>query len=228
MIPPFVEIDWEGIFSLPISDDSPRLHALPQNDTWLNQPVYHAMKATGSISTCYLRLEVIERLRHAAQFVYEAGFRLTILDGWRPPKVQQSLYHDLYSSIQQKLPQESEHEWHHQTQFFVSWPSEDKLCPSPHLTGGAVDVTLSDMAGNRLDMGSTFDDPTPKAYVDAYETIPGDIREHRRILYQAMHQAGFTSLPTEWWHFDYGNQNWAFFNGQTKAKFGLAYPDDWQ
>lgn len=224
MIPPFVEIDWEGIFSLPINDHSPTLQTLPEDKLWLNRPVYYAMQITGAINTCYLRPEVISRLHQAAQAVDDAGYRLTVLDGWRPPKVQQSLYHDLYSSIQQQLPQESEHEWHHQTQFFVSWPSEDKLCPSPHLTGGAVDVTLSDKAGNPLNMGSAFDDPTPEAYVDAYEQTPGDIRERRRILYQAMQQAGFSSLPTEWWHFDYGNQNWAFFSNQNKAKFGLVYP----
>ena len=28
-----------------------------------------------------------------------------------------------------------------------------------------------------------------------------------------MLQAGFTNLPTEWWHFDYGNKFWAFYTG---------------
>lgn len=227
MIPAFVEIDWEGIFSVPINDPFPLLQPLPEADIWLNQPVYSAMNAAGAIATCYLRPEVIERLHHAAQIVYDEGYLLTVLDGWRPPRVQQSLYHDLFCNIKQKMPRESEHEWHHQTQFFVSWPSEDKLCPSPHLTGGAVDVTLSDRGGNQLDMGSAFDDPTPKAYIDAYEKTPGDIRKRRRVLYQAMHSAGFTGLPTEWWHFDYGNQDWAFFNAQPEAKFGLVYPEGW-
>ena len=38
------------------------------------------------------------------------------------------------------------------------------------------------------------------------------IRDNRRILYWAMTKAGFTNLPTECWHFDYGNRNWAFYN----------------
>lgn len=33
---------------------------------------------------------------------------------------------------------------------------------------------------------------------------------------------GFTNIPTEWWHFDYGNSNWAYFSEQPFAYYGAA------
>ena len=37
------------------------------------------------------------------------------------------------------------------------------------------------------------------------------VRENRRLLYNTMVGQGFTNLPSEWWHFDYGNRFWAFY-----------------
>lgn len=27
-----------------------------------------------------------------------------------------------------------------------------------------------------------------------------------------MNKAGFTNLPSEWWHYDYGEKFWAYYN----------------
>ena len=39
------------------------------------------------------------------------------------------------------------------------------------------------------------------------------IKENRRLLYSAMIDTGFTNLPSEWWHYDYGDENWAKAKG---------------
>ena len=51
-------------------------------------------------------------------------------------------------------------------------------------------------------------------------------RNLRRILIHTMKEAGFSNLPTEWWHFDYGNQNWAYFTEQSSAIFGAVEGQD--
>ncbi len=46
------------------------------------------------------------------------------------------------------------------------------------------------------------------------------VRDHRRLLYHAMLDAGFSNLPSEWWHYDFGDQLWAWHTGATQALFG--------
>ena len=39
--------------------------------------------------------------------------------------------------------------------------------------------------------------------------VNDEVRDNRRLLYNVMTAAGFTNLPSEWWHFDYGDGMWA-------------------
>ena len=96
---------------------------------------------------------------------------------------------------------------------------------SPHLTGGSVDITLFDVAtGEWLDMGADFDEPTERSYTHFYEDQPEHMAcTNRRLLYSVMTAAGFSNLPTEWWHFDYGNPLWAHYNQQNHAIYGAAH-----
>ena len=36
-----------------------------------------------------------------------------------------------------------------------------------------------------------------------------EIKNNRRILYNAMISEDFVNLPSEWWHYDYGDKVWA-------------------
>ena len=49
-----------------------------------------------------------------------------------------------------------------------------------------------------------------KDYKDS-ESI--NIHKNRMILYNCMTKAGFTNLESEYWHYDYGNRNWANITG---------------
>lgn len=54
--------------------------------------------------------------------------------------------------------------------------------------------------------------------------------KNRRILYNVTIAAGFTNLPSEWWHYDYGDKFWAYFK-RCKAKYkgiiDIEFPDRW-
>ena len=65
-----------------------------------------------------------------------------------------------------------------------------------------------------LDMGVEFDEFSTLTKTSAFEEKGMDkkIRNNRRILYWSMTKAGFTNLPSEVWHYDYGNRAWAFYN----------------
>ena len=116
-----------------------------------------------------------------------------------------------------------------ETKKFVSKPSLDPENPSVHNTGGAIDLTLFDPEQQReLDMGTAFDDFTPKAYAHFFEEEEArrydnweKVRENRRLLYRCMTEAGFTNLPTEWWHYDFGDNFWSFYTGKPAIYNGL-------
>ena len=73
---------------------------------------------------------------------------------------------------------------------------------SKHCLGVAVDLTLADNDGQYLDMGTDFDDFSPRAHFDASD-LSDEQRQHRALLQQTMLSAGFTPWAYEWWHFEY-------------------------
>lgn len=99
-----------------------------------------------------------------------------------------------------------------------------------HMTGGAVDVSLADEEGNLLPMGTDLNHGSPEnkntTYLEellesgvALTSEQKTILNNRRILFQAMSEAGFINNPLAWFHWDYGNLWWAKANN-TEAFYG--------
>ncbi|MDN4524188.1 M15 family metallopeptidase [Fictibacillus fluitans] len=174
-------------------------------------PFYYHNHLPGSENDCFLRKGTVERLIHAAEQL-PPGVKLVVLDGWRSYETQLAIYETIKKDLedQQLTPEEMQIE----ITKFVAVPTRDLLKPAPHLTGGAVDLTLANHQG-WLDMGTGFDDFTEKAQLEWYEKRPNltqkeeAIRLNRRELRKVMENAGFVSNSEEWWHYDYGNRRWA-------------------
>ena len=81
----------------------------------------------------------------------------------------------------------------------------------------------SDENGVPLDMGTAFDDFSEASRTDYFETeFNPAVQENRRMLYGVMTGAGFTNLPGEWWHYDYGDRFWAYYN-RCPARYGGVF-----
>ncbi len=230
-IPVWSDPDWSQVSVLPIVDNGEDLvPASLAPDRLVCYPAYYKLGIPNGIPECYMRLGVYRRLLAAARAL-PAGLSLLVLDSWRPYSVQQYLYDTLYNAIENHWPRKTASELEQLTREFVSLPSTSPQAPSPHLTGGSVDVTLLDKDGLMLDMGTLFDEATPWSHTAAFEQVENpDAREktviaNRRLLYQAMTAAGFTNLPSEWWHYDFGNQLWAWYSGQPNACYGPTHPE---
>lgn len=96
----------------------------------------------------------------------------------------------------------------------------------PHMTGAGIDVSLADEKGNILDMGTDLSDDAPQNKETLhFEKIENpteqelEYRERRRILFEAMSEAGFVNNQAKWFHWDYGNLWWASIKGK-KAFYG--------
>ncbi|ERS81700.1 M15 family metallopeptidase [Halomonas sp. PBN3] len=222
------EPDWPVLSRIPIQGSDEPLMPLSLAPAPIKVfPVYAKQGVPGAVNECYVREGVYRRLLRVARSLPE-GMGLIILDGWRPWRVQQYLFDTLQDAIRAHHPELDQEALLARTREFVSVPSHEPDAPSPHLTGGAVDVTLSDIDGLPLDMGTLFDEAVPASHTAYFETLehPTDrqrqIRDNRRLLYTVMHGAGFTNLPSEWWHYDAGDQLWAHYGRHERAIYGPA------
>ncbi|MEX2461517.1 MAG: M15 family metallopeptidase [Paenibacillaceae bacterium] len=186
-------------------------------------PFYFQQNLPNTLNECYLREGAAQRLMKAAEKLPD-GLNFVVLDGWRPYKVQKVLYEMTIDAFKKDGMAESE--IYREIPKFVSYPSDNIDTPSPHMTGGSVDLTIADQDG-WLDMGTGFDEFTDKAKTTWYEEAANlsetehKIRNNRRLLKQVMTDVGFENFEEEWWHYDYGNQRWAMLTHQLAIYKGL-------
>jgi len=108
-------------------------------DEHYNSP--YAGGLDGSEVAVFMRLGVAERLKAAAALLPK-GMHMMVMDAYRTLDVQQSLYDQYYDGLRHKYPEWSEQQLSDETQKYVSVPSSDPTCPSPHNTGASVDVVI--------------------------------------------------------------------------------------
>ena len=70
--------------------------------------------------------------------------------------------------------------------------------------GGALDLTLVDVSGNELYMGTNFDFFGIEASHN-YKNLSEEILQNRILLKKIMIQNGFKSFDSEWWHYNLKN-----------------------
>jgi zinc D-Ala-D-Ala dipeptidase len=218
---------WQQVQVEPI--DEP-LVCLEPGERLLVEPIYRTRGHREALDAVYVRSRVAERLREASELL-SPPFLLLVWDGWRPLELQKALY-DAYAAALSESAGLLGGELARRLKPFVSEPSEDPRCPSPHLTGGAVDLTLASGAGVALNMGGEFDELSVRSKTDHYEhrplsTAEIEIRDRRRLLCDVMSKTGFSNYPEEWWHFDLGNQFWGRLN-RRPAYYGKIVPPGWE
>ena len=98
-------------------------------------------KLKGSLLTLFARRSVARRLLVAEQLL-SAGHHLLIFDAYRPYEVQKSLFDFYNQKLREKYPGTSDADLESETQNYVSLPSVDPTRPSPHNTGGAIDLAI--------------------------------------------------------------------------------------
>lgn len=173
----------------------------------------YCKKYKNAIDKCYVRKEVYDKLLEAKKYLPD-NLTFKIWDAYRPIELQKELYYSYKEDIISyfKLENMSDEQQNKIINKYVAYPGWDDFSFPAHTTGGAVDLTLVDINTlEELDMGCDFDSFDELTSTMAFEEKNMDInvRNNRRILYNAMIKAGFTNLESEYWHYDYGDINWA-------------------
>jgi D-alanyl-D-alanine dipeptidase len=163
-----------------------------------------------------------------AQTLLPKGIQIIFEEGHRPIAVQKKIFNDYYQQVKLKNPNFTDEQLKQECYKYVADPEGTP----PHSTGGAIDISLADENGNEIDMGSSSDD-TPDNNGDRNytfsENITAEGKRNRKILIDIMEELDFVNYPTEWWHWSYGDQYWAFVK-KTNAIYGTIenpeYPPD--
>lgn len=89
-----------------------------------------------------------------------------------------------------------------------------------HPTGGAIDVYIMDTKTNiPVDFGSKIYDYTTNLYPTFEKGISKKAKQNRMMLRRVMMKAGFAPYDGEWWHFSYGDREWAYYYGKKNALY---------
>lgn len=86
----------------------------------------------------------------------------------------------------------------------AGWVARPGPYARSHEAGLSVDVTLA-RDGAYVDMGTGFDEFTPRANAYASEGVSAAAQRNRARLREAMKTAGLSVYSGEWWHFDAPN-----------------------
>lgn len=186
------------------------------SDEFVLEPMYFKW-GFSEIEKMENRTGVVKRLREAKKLLPK-GYNFKIWDGFRTLKVQKILYDDYYERLAREHPDLSHEELCTRVEIFVSPPSHNPQFPPPHNTGGAIDLTIVDENGEELAMGTPFDEFTEQSFTNHFKK--GEFHDNRMMFKEIMEKAGFANYFEEWWHYSYGDQEWAKTTGSTKALYG--------
>lgn len=214
----FISISDPAVLAIPIRDNGEPLVRIAR---YPELAIAYATEKRdpGDAKTSFmLRKGVVERLL-AAQRHLPAGVRLLIREGYRPLALQRKYFEKYREELKAKHPNWSEERLYNATCLYVAPPDS----VPPHTTGGAVDLTLQNAAGQELDMGTRLN-ATPEESGNRCFTYADDIREpakeRRQILIEAMEEADFVNYSSEWWHWSYGDRYWAHHKKERYALYG--------
>ena len=133
--------------------------------------------------------------------------QIVVTYGYRSPEIQTALWKQLYEEIKTTYPEESEDEIREIAHTKIAYPEV-----AGHPTGGAVDVVIYDFEKEEfLDFGTEVGDLTTTSVYYKSDAISETARRHRTDLREFMCKQGFAPYDGEWWHFSYGDREWAYY-----------------
>lgn len=158
----------------------------------------------------FVREGLIGRLQQAQAIIADlfGGGSLEVVYGYRSLSVQTAKYNAVKDDLKSDYAGDELDEAVHR---FIAAPDV-----AGHPTGGAVDVRVLDKNGKPIDMGTEVHALEKDSYV-FNPFISKNAWQNRQKLRQAMFSAGFAPFDGEWWHFSYGDREWAAYYNKPKA-----------
>jgi len=166
--------------------------------------------------TAHLRRSVAKMINKAKNSLPK-GMTFIIGDAWRPQYVQEEIYQSFIKRFTRKNPAWTKSRIIKEVDKYVA-PAEGKFA-SGHMTGGAVDIRLI-KNGRRVPMKSKRFTYQENA-LSVQPKLPKYIQGNRQTMFTALLKAGLSNYPKEYWHWSYGDIQWAQRNKKKIAIYGV-------
>lgn len=177
-------------------------------------------RVDSGVDSILVRKSVADKLQKIQKQLelYDPQMQLMIVEGYRPLAYQEKYYlKELLSQFQANPSLDFDLLLEH-THQFVALPTL-----SGHPTGGAIDLTIA-YSGQELDMGGRIADFTFPQILPTYSNFITQEQAQRRILlHNLMVAEDFAPFYGEWWHFSYGDREWAAFYNQPEAIYSPIF-----
>ena len=141
--------------------------------------------------------EAARNLKEAADEFRTLGYRVMIFDAYRPQSAVRHFVRWAKDAEDMRM----------QAEFYPDYKKKILLVDegyiarnSSHCRGSAVDMTITDLDGTPLDMGTGFDFFGKLAWHGA-KNITREQAGNRLLLRTVMEKHGFKAFEHEWWHY---------------------------
>lgn len=153
-------------------------------------------------------LEVAKKLK-----TINNQYKIIVVYGFREIKKQERYFNEILEEVKEKFENEMDmYEYIHEK---IAVPSV-----SGHPTGGAVDVAIYNEEKKKIvDFGTEILDFTSNRCYYKSDEISEEAKRNRELLRNSMLEEGFAPYDGEWWHFSYGDKEWAFYYNKDKALY---------
>ena|SRR5690606_8289947 len=162
----------------------------------------------------YLRESVVNLLKLALNELHQVDGRYNLLlsYGYRHPEIQKAYFQKEKAIIFKNNPNLSEKSLIEATHKLIAVPAI-----AGHPSGGAVDLTLT-FREKPIDMGTQIAEFLKGDMIQTFsDLISPTQRSNRLLLRKIMMNAGFAPFDGEWWHFSFGDREWACYYNQSHA-----------
>ena len=148
-----------------------------------------------------------------------SDYQIMVVYGYRSMEKQVKFFNEEMEKYQNDFDNELDlYEFVHEK---IAVPSV-----SGHPTGGAVDVVIYDMKKNQIiDFGTEVHDYDDCKSYTYYEKISKEAKDNRMLLRRLMMEVGFAPYDGEWWHFSYGDREWAYYYKKNKYLYPQVNKD---
>lgn len=154
----------------------------------------------------YGRKEIAEKLDEISKELLNINkdASLVVSNVYRHPKIQEENFKKVFDDIKAKFPLLSQDEQIEKTHLMIAYPKV-----AGHTTGGAIDLTIK-IGDTLLDMGCEIGDFEKEEYLPVKNSyITKEQFENRLMLRKLMIRHEFAPFNGEWWHFSFGDREWA-------------------
>lgn len=135
------------------------------------------------------------------------NFTLFVIDGYKALDIQKKYFNREYQSFKKKYNNFSKKQLMELTHSRISVPEV-----AGHPTGGAIDITIYNIKQKIfLDMGGKIADFSDDKMATFSKKITEQQQNNRLLLHNILIEQEFCPYYKEWWHFSYGDKEWAFF-----------------